>query len=147
LLVVVPASAQSSSSQSRQPPPDLSRAGIESAPATVEGCLRREADVPGRKPDIAERAGIAEDYILTETRVVKGGTAASNDVNARGTLYDVQGLSADQLKSNLDKRVQIDGTLEHSDRVARTARNDPATGDLPQLRGKVIRSVSGDCSH
>ena len=32
----------------------------------------READVPGRKPNVAERAGIAEDYILTSTRPIQG---------------------------------------------------------------------------
>lgn len=32
----------------------------------------READVPGRKPNVAERAGIAEDYILTRTKIIKG---------------------------------------------------------------------------
>jgi hypothetical protein len=31
----------------------------------------READVPGRKLNIAERAGIGEDYILTNANVVK----------------------------------------------------------------------------
>lgn len=143
LLTVVTASAQTSSSQSRQPAPDRPRAATDAAPATVEGCLHREADVPGRKPDLVERAGIAEDYILTETRVVKGGTAASNDATARGTLYDVQGLSADQLKSNLNKRVQIDGTLARQDRASRTAQGK---ADLPELNGKAIHAVSGECS-
>ena len=39
---------------------------------TVEVCVMREADVPGRKPNVAERAGIAEDYILTSTRPIQG---------------------------------------------------------------------------
>jgi hypothetical protein len=36
---------------------------------TLTGCLYREDQVPGRKPNIAERAGILEDYILADTTV------------------------------------------------------------------------------
>src|SRR4029453_9626260 len=43
---------------------------------TVVGILakhrQREQDVPGRKPNVAERAGVMEDYILTSAKVVKG---------------------------------------------------------------------------
>jgi hypothetical protein len=39
---------------------------------TVEGCLKREADVPGGKPNVSERAGIGEDFLLTSAKVIKG---------------------------------------------------------------------------
>ena len=41
-------------------------------PVTVEGCLMREPDVPGRKANVAEKVGIGEDFILTSTKMVKG---------------------------------------------------------------------------
>ena len=33
----------------------------------------REEDVPGWKPNVAERAGMAEDYILTSTKMIGKG--------------------------------------------------------------------------
>ncbi len=39
------------------------------ATTTVTGCVYREADVPGRTPNVAERAGILEDYILADVRM------------------------------------------------------------------------------
>ena len=47
------------------------RAQDQARAVTVEGCLMREADVPGRRPNVAERAGIGEDYILTSTKIIK----------------------------------------------------------------------------
>lgn len=59
--------------QSQQP--STSGQGMESrddAPVTVVGCLQREADVPGHSPNVAERAGIGEDFILTDAEVKSG---------------------------------------------------------------------------
>ena len=135
--------------------PSRPRAGTDRAqnaaplPATVEGCLRREADVPTRKPNIAERAGIAEDYLLTDSRIVKGsgpeGIEKGGSYN-KAAMFDVTGLSMDQLKSNLNKRVQIDGTILHAERAVKPAQGDPSDDPLVELNGKAIRSVSGDCS-
>jgi hypothetical protein len=47
------------------------------AAVTVEGCLRREQDVPGRSPNVVERAGVQEDFILTDTKMVKGSAPAA----------------------------------------------------------------------
>ena len=69
--------AQNPGAQGQPNNPDQSRAGAqtESRPAagsqatqmaTLTGCVYRERDVPGRSPNIAERAGILEDYILAE---------------------------------------------------------------------------------
>jgi hypothetical protein len=33
---------------------------------TITGCVYNEKDVPGRAPNVAERAGVLEDYILAE---------------------------------------------------------------------------------
>jgi len=122
---------------------------------TVEGCLVREADVPGRKPNVAERAGIAEDYILTGIKMVKGSAPAAVTAQAKpsdaptgtagtraGIMYEVEGIEEDQLKQNVGRRVQIDGTFENVDRAP--APTTP-TADLVEIRGTVIRQVAGDC--
>ena len=49
----------------------------------VEGCLMREADVPGRRPIAADRERVKrdDDYVLTDSKIVKG--AAPDAVNPR----------------------------------------------------------------
>src|SRR3954468_3051278 len=61
--------------------PQTQASSAQSEPATIEGCLMREQDVPGRKPNVAERAGVMEDYILTNAKVVKG-TAPKSSASA-----------------------------------------------------------------
>ena len=34
------------------------------ATTTLQGCVYEEKDVPGRTPNVAEQAGVMEDYIL-----------------------------------------------------------------------------------
>ncbi len=34
--------------------------------STIVGCVYEEKDVPGRAPNVAERVGVLEDYILAE---------------------------------------------------------------------------------
>jgi hypothetical protein len=148
LLGVATAAAAQNPPSRPQPAPDRTRPAS-SLPATVEGCLHREADVPTCKPNVAERAGIAEDYILTDSRIVKGtGPTANENAGSytKAAMFDVQGLSADQLKSNLNKRVQIDGSIEHAERAQQAPRGDPSDDPLVELNGKTIRPVSGDCS-
>lgn len=127
------------------------------AMVTVEGCLMREADVPGRKPNVAERAGIAEDYILTSTKMVKGSAPAMATTQPRagetptGTsgkpanMYEVEGLDKDRLKQHAGKRVQIDGTFENIDRARATPERTTPADDLVEIRATTIRPVSGTC--
>jgi hypothetical protein len=140
LLSVATVAAQNTSPQSDRP-------ASGSTPATVEGCLHREADVPGRKPNIAERAGIGQDYVLTNNRIVKGSApdGESRD-SGHDAIYDVQGLSTNQLKANVNKRVQIDGTFEHEERARKGPEVNGTGNDLVALNGTSIRSVSGECS-
>jgi hypothetical protein len=119
---------------------------------TVEGCLVREQDVPGRKPNAVERQGILEDYILTDTKMIKGAAPSGlagqakpgeTPIGTSGTapMYDVKGIKADELKALVGQRVQIDGTFAD---VVRDP--DAKIGeDLADLRGGTIRKVAGDC--
>ena len=145
MLSVASAAAHDTSASSRDAQSDRSRSS-NGTPATVEGCLHREADVPGRKPNIAERAGIGEDYILTESRIVKGSSPAGARDGDRRAVYDVQGFSTDQLKSNVNKRVQIDGTFEHEERAQKGPEVNGTGTDLVELKGNSIRTVSGECA-
>jgi hypothetical protein len=127
------------------------------APVTVEGCLLREEDVPGREPNVAERAGIGEDFILTQSKVIKG-TAPSRTastakpgeaVGTSGTkpsmMFEVEGISGADLKKHAGHRVQIDGTFENIDNAAKPAESKTPADDLPEIRGVAIRQVAGEC--
>jgi hypothetical protein len=56
-------------SQQRPPQPTTSqpRATVsEEPPSTFTGCLYHEDAIPGRSPNVAEKAGVLEDYILAD---------------------------------------------------------------------------------
>lgn len=134
-----------------------------SAAVTVEGCLVREKDI-GREPNVAERAGIQEDFILTNARVVKG--SAPSDVARTGQtpkpgtdatragqptagqtastqpMYDVKELDADRLKELVGKRVQIEGSWGDTQRSATAG----AVEDLVDIKGTTIKEVPGQCT-
>jgi hypothetical protein len=124
--------------------------------ATVEGCLMKEADVPGRKPNVAERAGIMEDYILTQIKAIKGtlpagateakpGTPVGTAGYTRATMFEVRGIDDEQLKKHVGRRVQIEGTFQNVDRLQAKPETQTPTDDLAEIRGTVIRQVSGEC--
>jgi hypothetical protein len=145
LAVSVAAQAPATQSQTPTAKPQTSSASA----VTIEGCLVREADVPGRKPNIVERRGVMEDYILMSTKVVKG-SAPSDAARPTGTtgtagasrLYQVKGIDDERLKALLGKRVQVEGTLADLDEPAK-----PSAGaeDIADIQGSSVRQVSGEC--
>jgi len=152
----------SAQTEPQYPPKDPTPSALaQPGSVTVEGCLLREEDVPGRKPSVAERAGMMEDYVLTSATIVKGSTSASGatapkpsetPIGTSGSqqMYDVKGIDDAQLKPLVGRRVQIEGIIATVAPPA--AMPDPQTGatprasnDIPDIRGTVIRQVSGDC--
>jgi hypothetical protein len=148
----------SSSAYSQSPPPTQPGATAplaEARPtATIEGCLVREDEVPGRKPNVAERAGVLEDYILTDATILKGSAGpaaqprAGAPVGTTGSrlMYEVQGISDDRLETFVGKRVRIDGSFENTDRAQARPESGTPADDLPEIRGTAIREVAGACN-
>jgi hypothetical protein len=136
---------------------DPARPQDQARTVTVEGCLMREADVPGRKPNVAEQAGVAEDYILTSTKVVKGsapggtiaqtrpGDTPTGTAGTQGAMYEVEGIDDERLKQHIGRRVQIDGMFENVDRATATPERGTPADDLVEIRGTTIRQVAGEC--
>lgn len=162
LALTATVAAQNSQTQPPTPPrtpttQDPARPQDQARMVTVEGCLLREADVPGRKPNVAERVGIGEDYILTSTKMVKGTAPAGTTAQARpgdtptGTtrtqaaMYEVEGIDDERLKQHVGRRVQIDGTFENVDRARATPERGTPADDLVEIRGTTIRQVAGEC--
>jgi hypothetical protein len=117
------------------------------APVTVEGCLVREDQLPGGKLNIVEKAGITEDYVLTNTKIVKGAAPApSGGATTRTVMYEVEGIAEGQLQSLLNQRVQIDGVFNSLDRAGAPSEKRAPNDDLVELRGNTIRKAAGQCA-
>ncbi|MGE3510058.1 MAG: hypothetical protein AB7N65_14380 [Vicinamibacterales bacterium] len=136
---------------------------------TLVGCLVREKDVPGHEPNVAERAGVLEDYILMHAAKKDAGATASpgavgtsgsaSAAGATGPYYKIEGISDDRLKTFLGKRVEVIGELDADDaaRMSSRATNQGATStaapapdkdkndDWMEFKAASIKEVSGDC--
>lgn len=90
--------------------PTTSAAGSEQT-VTLAGCLKEEKDVPGRTPNVAERAGMGEDYILTN---VKMGQGSSTSAMGLQPMYQVKGIDDTELKKHLNHQVEVVGRISGS---------------------------------
>ncbi|HEX6210821.1 MAG TPA: hypothetical protein VF136_08595 [Methylomirabilota bacterium] len=85
--------------------------GSDDRTVTVVGCLQREADVPGRSPNMVERMGVGEDYILTNAELKEQVSAAPAGL-ATPTAFKVEGIDDTELQQHLNKRVEVTGTID-----------------------------------
>ena len=116
---------------------------------TLTGCLYREAQIPGRTPNAAERAGILEDYILADARSPQG-------TPATGKMYKVERISDDRLKALVGKSVEVVGRIDPEGGDLRAAGTSggaapdkgigPDKVSLPEFEATSIREVEGKCA-
>jgi hypothetical protein len=126
-------------------------------PVTVAGCLYREDQVPGRKPNIAERQGILEDYIIAGAAYAKTQGTGDAKVTAgakpkTGNMYKVEGPADEQLKALVGKKVEVVGRIDPEGMPgtgpgAATPDRGPGPDriNLPEFEASSIREVSGSC--
>jgi hypothetical protein len=122
---------------------------------TLAGCLYREDSIPGRSPNVAEKAGVLEDYILADADPARERRGLSDPPIAdkeqppdapaaglaSGRMYKVTKIEDQRLKPLLGKRVEITGTIKPDD-DAKPA--DRATNtNLPNIEGTSIRELIG----
>lgn len=156
------------------PGPRPSAPAVTAETVTVEGCLLREADVPGRRPSGTERQRVRadDDYVLSDAKMIKG--TAPAQTNASGTPAGTAGtagtsgsVAADPKPTGSSGAVvtsplmfdveQIDKAqltehrgkrvqIEGTFKHAELAGNpvSPAN-DLVELHGTTIRVVGGEC--
>ena len=142
--------------QQRNPPPQSPRApGADTTvqpTTTLAGCLYREEQVPGRKPNVAERAGVLEDYILADASTV--GTQRQpgpTGTPASGNMYKVEGPADEKLKALVGKRVEVRGRIDPEGPAAGPGAPRPDRGlgpdtiNLPEVEATSIREISGTC--
>jgi hypothetical protein len=114
---------------------------------TVEGCLVREEDIPGRKPKATEKSDASDDYVLINSRIVTGMAPSASASGSRtvAQMYKVDGITDGQLKYHLGRRVQIDGSFDHAHRAASSSEERTSADDLVEIEGSAIKQVAGDC--
>ena len=98
---------------------------------TLVGCLYRERDVPGRSPNIVERVGIGDDFIIADAR--PAGSRAEG--LASGRMFTVEKVDDEQLTALVGHRVEVIGR----------AGVDADGPDLPEFQARSIRQVEGMC--
>lgn len=149
-------SAQQTQQPPTQQPPAQPTAQAESR--TIEGCVYREADIPGRTPNVAERAGIGEDYILVASASAQGTVGTTGTAGATGRtaaaapkMFKLEHEDADKLKELVGKRVRVTGKAEvdEGDRTATGAAardTNPMSPDqieLPEFEVTTIAEATG----
>jgi hypothetical protein len=153
---------QAQQPQSQQPQSPSNMQSKTASPVTLSGCVYREQDVPGRAPNVAERAGVLEDYILAEvtpsqpqgtpSTSTPGAAGTSGTVKA-GTMYKLELIADEKLRAVVGKRVEVTGRIdaEAGDKTAPapTTPTDRAIGrdrvDLPEFEVTSIKEVTGTC--
>jgi len=157
-----------SSPAAQQPPaggaapaaPAQAPAAAQASSATLTGCLYRENQIPGRTPNIAERAGVLEDYILADASTASpqgarpgataGATGTSGSTPSAGNMYKVESIPDDQLKTLVGKRVEVMGRIDPQGGTAagaptRDKSPSPDQVNLPEFEATSIKEVAGTC--
>lgn len=136
-----PQNPQQTQPQTQQPPDrqrpatDAQRMAddVSSQTITITGCVKPETDVPGRKPNVVERAGVTEDYILTNVKM-----ASSSKVSGIGlsSMYEIEGLAGAELKKHINHQVEL---------VGRVAADRQVNDDAPDFHATSMRMLSATC--
>ncbi len=101
---------------------------------TIRGCLKEEKDVPGLKPNVAERAGVTEDYVLTNAKMAPNSTVSGVGV---APTYEVEGIAEAELKKHINHEVELTGTITQA-----TATASDAT---PDFKATSIKMIAATC--
>ncbi|CAN5507011.1 hypothetical protein BH23ACI1_BH23ACI1_21330 [soil metagenome] len=156
-------SAQQTTGQQTQPPQAQQQAMDQAETRTVEGCVYKEEDIPGRSPNIAERAGILEDYILVASAdaSTQGAVGTTGTAGATGTtgaaaaaprMFKLEHEDDDKLRALVGKRVRVTGKVD-AERGDRTAAGEPERDrsagpdqiELPEFEVTTITETAGEC--
>jgi len=139
-----------------QPPPPTpetpttqQRAEDRDRVVTATGCLKQEKDVPGAKPNVAERAGVGEDFILTQAKLTKGGAGAPG-AGRKGAMYKISGLDDEKLRSLSNQQVEVQGRLIEKTMLGATKPSTPgpdtAPDEVQEIRATAIKMIAATCT-
>jgi len=144
--------------QTQQP---STSAAQSTATTTVQGCVYKENDIPGRTPNVAEKTGMMEDYILVvsanpsatagttgTTPPSAGGMAGA--ASAAGKAFKLEKIADERLKAVVGKRVEVTGHVDPAAAAATGVKPDqnpvsPDKIDIPEFEVTALKEVEGTC--
>jgi uncharacterized lipoprotein YbaY len=151
--------AQSPSATPQTPPAQQTQPQSATAQAstTLTGCVYREKDIPGRAPNVAEQAGVLEDYILADVKPAAVGTSGTVGTSggASHAMYKLELIADEKLKAAVGKRVEVTGRIDAEAGDSKSAAAPPASQtdkaighdkvDLAEFEVTSMREVEGSC--
>jgi hypothetical protein len=123
--------------QAQQPVSDTQCPAAQAATGqmlTITGCLKEEKAIPGEKPNLAERAGVTEDYILDNVKMAASSTVSGLALAPR---YEIEGIDRSDLKKHVNHQVEITGTITQP-----APEGNDTTADF---RATSIKMLSATC--
>lgn len=114
---------------------------------TVEGCVVKEIDAPGRMVPEEERTRVVREnnFVLANTKVTAGtdltASADSSDV-AAPLMYKIKDLKKAEVNSHVGHRVVVEGAF---DKIGRAKNPVSYSSDLVELKGTSIKMLAETC--
>jgi hypothetical protein len=101
---------------------------------TITGCLKTEAAVPGLRPNPVERAGITEDFVVTDVKMAPGSAVSGIGVASK---YEVEGIDEAELKKHINHQVELTGIIVQP--------GTAAGGDAPDFKATSMKMLAATC--
>lgn len=168
--------AQSTGSQTPQtqtPQTQASQQATATGTVTLKGCVYKEEAIPGRAPNVAEKAGVMEDYILvpsadhsqhaTGTAAATGTATTPQTAGTSGTMamhkaFKLEKIADERLSAMVGKMVEVTGKLDADNDTAKNRPTGTATGgttpdrslgpdqiELAEFEVTDIKEIEGTC--
>ena len=155
--------AQSTGSQTPQTQtPQTSASQQSMATTTLKGCVYKEEAIPGRTPNVAEKAGVMEDYILVVSD--QAATSAPGTATPTGTsgaasahkAFKLEKIADERLSAMVGKMVEVTGKTDADNDTAKNRATgtggttpDRSLGpdkiELPEFEVTNIKEIEGTC--
>jgi hypothetical protein len=138
LYAQAPQSAPTPQSPDRPSPPAMqvpNRATPANATITISGCLKQEKDVPALTPSVAEKAGIGDDYVLTDVKMSPSSAVSGIGIS---TKYEIEGIAEAELQKHLNHQVEVTG------QIVQPPASAPAD-DAPDFKATSLKMLSATC--
>jgi len=158
--------AQSTGSQTPQTQTPASGQSM-AATTTLKGCVYKEDAIPGRTPNVAEKAGVMEDYILvvgdhSATAPATGtATGSQTPTGTSGAVtahkaFKLEKIADERLSAMVGKMVEVTGKTDADNDTAKNRATgtggtipDRSLGpdqiELPEFEVTNIKEVEGTC--
>lgn len=122
-----------------KPQPTITQTPTRATPAnpsvTITGCLQEEKEVPGLKPNVAERAGVTNDFVVTNVKISPSSSVSGIGVS---TKYEVEGIAEAELKKHLNHQVELVGQIVQAESASKD--------DAPDFRATSMKMLAATCT-